>query len=108
MIELGFSAARGDQRPKGTWKPLGTPTGKSASVSCPQCGEISTLDGHDIAADGTVTPSAVCPYTGSLAAQFHCVPCTFHDHIKLAGWARWLEESATPMRLAAIDGEDEQ
>lgn len=31
---------------------------------------------HAIAADGTVTPSAVCPVTG----------CGFHEHLKLDGW----------------------
>lgn len=31
---------------------------------------------HSIAADGTVTPSYVCPVAG----------CTFHDFVRLVGW----------------------
>lgn len=33
-------------------------------------------DGHTIAADGTVTPSTVCPEEG----------CTFHEWVILDGW----------------------
>lgn len=32
---------------------------------------------HTVAADGTVTPSAVCPVKG----------CTWHEFIRLGGWA---------------------
>ena len=49
---------------------------RSASVTCPNCGRTATLTDHDIAADGTVTPSLVCPHGG----------CGFHDHVKLVGW----------------------
>lgn len=49
---------------------------RSASVACPDCGRTASLSGHDIADDGTVTPSVVCPYEG----------CSFHDYVKLEGW----------------------
>jgi hypothetical protein len=45
-------------------------------LTCPLCGLQSLLD-HEIAADGTVTPSVVCPGGTS---------CTWHEVIKLEGW----------------------
>lgn len=59
----------------GTWKGLGTPNGRSASFTCPN-GHVGTLSDHDIAADGSVTPSVVCSYDG----------CDFHEYIQLEGW----------------------
>ena len=44
-------------------------------VSCPTCGQVGTLD-HEVAADGTVSPSLVCPRDG----------CAFHEYVRLAGW----------------------
>jgi hypothetical protein len=38
-------------------------------------GHIGTL-GHNIAVDGTVSPSVVCQHEG----------CNFHEFIKLDGW----------------------
>lgn len=32
---------------------------------------------HDIAPDGRVSPSVVCPFEG----------CDFHDHVVLEGWS---------------------
>lgn len=58
-----------------TWKGLQTPDGKSASVTCSN-GHTATLTDHEIAADGTVTPSLVCPYDG----------CDFHEMVVLEGW----------------------
>ncbi len=59
------------------------------SVICAECGKRSILRdgpnsaarsdgtrGHDIAADGTVKPSIVCPYK----------PCTWHVHGVLMDW----------------------
>jgi hypothetical protein len=67
----------------GTWKGLMVPIDeigkryrKSASMTCPECGQISSLSGHDIADDGIVSPSVVCPYE----------LCHFHEFIKLEGW----------------------
>ena len=68
----------------GQWRPGNiTPTGKlddvmnrTANVSCPDCGQAASLSGHTISADGSVSPSLICPHNG----------CTFHDHIKLEEW----------------------
>jgi hypothetical protein len=59
-----------------TWKGLQTPTGRKASFTCPK-GHLGSLADHDIADDGRVSPSVVCPYDG----------CDFHDFIKLEGWS---------------------
>jgi hypothetical protein len=48
---------------------------RSVLVRCPGCGQIATLD-HDVADDGTVTPSLVCPVEG----------CNFHEFVRLDGW----------------------
>lgn len=47
----------------------------SASIHCPHCDFKYYLD-HEIASDGTVTPSVQCPTPG----------CAFHDHVRLEGW----------------------
>lgn len=60
----------------GTWKGLQRPVGRSASFTCPVCGQTGALTDHEIAEDGTVSPSVVCPRDG----------CTFHEYIKLEGW----------------------
>jgi hypothetical protein len=49
---------------------------RSAMVSCPTCGKTASLSGHEIADDGVVTPSVVCPYD----------KCKFHEHVTLGGW----------------------
>lgn len=68
MIVLPYSP-EGD--PSGSWRHgLG-----GAVVTCPGCQEERALD-HDVAADGTVTPSLDCPTKG----------CSFHDHVQLANW----------------------
>jgi hypothetical protein len=46
-----------------------------ATYVCPN-GHYGSLLDHKIAADGTVSPSVVCPTNG----------CGFHDMVKLAGW----------------------
>jgi hypothetical protein len=48
---------------------------RTALVACPQCGREAMLD-HEIAADGTVSPSVQCPFPG----------CSFHDQVQLLGW----------------------
>lgn len=60
-----------------TWKglKLANHTGYSASATCVN-GHTCTLTEHEIADDGTVTPSLVCPYEG----------CTWHEFVKLEGW----------------------
>ena len=44
-------------------------------VRCPECAVVQALD-HDIAADGTVSPSLDCSIDG----------CDFHETVRLAGW----------------------
>jgi hypothetical protein len=48
----------------------------TAYVCCPQCGGIASLAQHDIADDGTVSPSVVCPDAA----------CDWHEHIRLDDW----------------------
>lgn len=40
------------------------------------CGHQASLHGHEIAADGTVSPSALCPFDG----------CDFHEFVRLLDW----------------------
>lgn len=51
----------------------------SVSLTCPHghqaCFGVGPK-GHQIEADGTVTPSAVCPTAG----------CDFHEFVRLEGW----------------------
>jgi len=49
--------------------------GELVFVQCPECGFKAALD-HDIAEDGTVTPSLVCPNQN----------CDFHEFVKLRDW----------------------
>jgi hypothetical protein len=56
----------------GTWKKWG----QQVLFCCPLCKNAGLLD-HQIAADGTVTPSVQCATHG----------CTFHENgVKLRGW----------------------
>lgn len=49
---------------------------RTAYVACPECHEAAGLHDHDIADDGTVSPSVVCPHPG----------CSWHVWIKLKDW----------------------
>ncbi len=51
-------------------------------VVCPECRTTLRLN-HDVAADGTITPSIGCP------------ACQFHDRGVLVGWTRRAEASDT-------------
>lgn len=55
-----------------------------AMFRCPK-GHCGRFD-HAIAADGTVSPSVVCPEPG----------CGFHDHIRLKNWDPKLFEVHEP------------
>lgn len=69
--------ATSDWPQAGEWKGLRLGGGRrSASVGCPECGQLAHLDDHIISKDGTVTPSLVCPYEG----------CSFHAFVRLEGW----------------------
>jgi hypothetical protein len=63
--------------PKSDWKRTkNIETGIiGAWIRCPGCKKVAPLD-HEIAKDGSVTPSVVCPHEG----------CSFHDFIKLEDW----------------------
>ena len=64
--------ARDDAEPKPAWGRYST---GAVWIRC-QCGDVLSLD-HDIAADGTVSPSL-----------WHDSPgCGWHIHGKLEGWA---------------------
>lgn len=43
-------------------------------LTCPGCGYEAFLD-HDVAPDGSVSPSVVCP-----------MDCGFHDFVRLEDW----------------------
>lgn len=71
---------RGDiDNKQGVWEAVRTPKALVAMMSCPECGKTSVLSGHEIAEDGNVTPSVVCPHA-----------CKFHEYVQLEGWADML------------------
>lgn len=105
-ILLPFTRAKRFDAKPGTWflSPVGLVDGKvfgtkdacMVNIICPSCGKSATLRnplvdsdgsewplradgtrGHDIAEDGTVTPSVVCPHA----------PCTWHVFVRLGDWA---------------------
>ncbi len=75
--------------PKGVWIPSDVTAGRnpdgswivtkrSADLVCPLCSRWASLMDHEIAADGTVSPSVGCPYE----------PCPFHENpVRLLGWS---------------------
>jgi hypothetical protein len=83
--------AKRSAAPSGSWwinSRLGVEAGDAAvvSVKCPHCARASSLrivdtdgtaEGHDIASDGTVSPSVVCPYPD----------CAWHTFVRLADWS---------------------
>ena len=59
-----------------SWKPYRRADGcTSALFTCPE-GHTGTLEGWEIAADGSVSPSVDCSPNG----------CSFHDYIRLLNW----------------------
>lgn len=71
------SLRQSDNREPGTWKAIKSDGKATATVVCPDCNRSATLYEHDVAADGIVMPSLVCPYED----------CNYHEHVKLEGWA---------------------
>lgn len=67
-----------EPRAQGTWKGLATPQGRSASLCCPNCGQVVSIHTHAIDIAGGVTPSVYCPHP----------ECDFHAWITLEGWRR--------------------
>ena len=57
------------------WSPMSVQGRKSAALWCPN-NHFGTLEDHTIAADGSVSPSVVCPSDR----------CPFHDQVRLVGW----------------------
>jgi hypothetical protein len=66
-------------RPSSRWWRTEYEDGSLVILSCPGCNAPMSLQsprqrGHDIAQDGTVSPSVGCPQ------------CGYHEFIKLEGW----------------------
>ncbi len=61
---------------KGVWRGGVSDGVSTATVSCPDCGEVCSLTSHNIDAQGRVTPSLVCPTRN----------CDFHKFVELVGW----------------------
>ena len=72
-----------------TWRPVrvGKTDEFTAIYVCPQ-GHAGLIDDHQIAPDGTVTPSVVCEGypAGFCGPDDPGSPCEFHDHIQLKDW----------------------
>lgn len=60
---------------KPCWIPSQIPDTIKATLVCPN-GHQGSIVSHTVAADGTVTPSCVCPREG----------CTFHEHVRFLNW----------------------
>ena len=71
-----YQSEQNNEYKPGTWKGLKIETGRSASMTCPDCGLTCVLIDHDIELDGTVQPSVVCP----------AEDCNFHEIVVLNGW----------------------
>ncbi len=72
MELLKSTAMRPDE---GEWTERHTNGERTARIRCPGCGEFGSLENHEIAADGSVSPSVVCP-----------TDCGFHELVKLENW----------------------
>jgi hypothetical protein len=72
MIELEHSTSTTEFAPL-SWRLVGSDD--QVMVKCAK-GHLASLD-HEIAADGTVTPSLGCPTEG----------CDWHEMVRLKDWA---------------------
>lgn len=61
----------------GTWRLWRPGPPPLVFMACPKCMLIAMLD-HEIAADGTLTPSVQCAKEG----------CSFHESVRLVGWGK--------------------
>ena len=50
---------------------------KTATMSCPICGQSASLSQHNIDKKGNVSPSVVCPNNA----------CTFHEYVQLENFS---------------------
>lgn len=78
MIDL----PRGDSSwQRGTWRPWRDwdftlqQQIKTAAVACGGCGRAMSVRKHTISADGSLSPSLVCPHG-----------CGWHVFVRLVGW----------------------
>lgn len=60
-----------------TWAVYRYQSGRVQVVTRCANGHIGSLDDHQIASDGTVSPSVVCQSAG----------CDYHEFIRLDGWS---------------------
>ncbi len=67
---------RGDRTEGPWWKPVTDGDKRSATICCPDCNKVAYLD-HQIADNGDVYPSVVCPTPG----------CNWHVYVTLVGWS---------------------
>lgn len=69
-----------------------------AELCCPGCGRVAMVgSNHTVAADGTVSPSDVCPFDRAYVTRHELhdeIGCTFHEFIVLDDWTR----PSTPRR----------
>ena len=68
-------AARLAERVPFTWERVTLDGVRSAAAYCVN-GHFAVLSAHEIAPDGTVTPSVVCPED----------ECDWHEMVRLDGW----------------------
>ena len=62
---------------KGNWDRFEHLPGKrTAAIACPMCDHLFSVVNHQITADGSCSPSVVCPHRD----------CTFHQFVQLLGW----------------------
>lgn len=86
IIEIRFDA---DLARSPSWSGVVGPNGRTAHVKCAE-GHIASLSGHEIAEDGTVSPSVVCPWEG----------CDYHEIVQLIGWGDKPKRGRPPGRRA--------
>lgn len=75
MIELERSYTLPYDEEPLTWKPVTSDGRRTAMLVCSN-GHAGSIANHEIASDGTVTPSVVCATEN----------CSFHEFVKLVGW----------------------
>lgn len=74
MIRIARAVGRIPE--KAEWAPLKVGDTHTAWLACPKCGQRGTLEDHEIAADGSVTPSVMCNDG-----------CDYHESgLLLVGW----------------------
>ncbi len=69
-----FNISDKNKKTDGSWRTWDHNGKNRVLISCPGCGTEAGID-HDVADDGIMTPSLVCPNN-----------CGFHEHVKLVGW----------------------